>query len=240
VRFLLSAFMLSLCVSGSAEEAPIRLLVVTGSHPFDARFYSLFDGYKDIEWDKKTQSSKPCAAYSKDFAKDYDAVLLYDFEMKISDDQKAAFESAFGEGKGLIVLHHALCSHPTWPKFRVIAGGQFFFEARDGFPKSDYKGNVQMTYRAADPEHPVTKGVSEIKVIEEPYKHVYRPDNAKPLLMSSNPESDEVVAWTTEYGKSRVIAIEPGHGGDIFDEPNYRRFIAQAIRWVARRDEPVK
>jgi len=237
---LLGLFALSLNVIALAEDAPLRLLVITGSHPFDSRFYSLFDGYKDIEWDKKTQTSQPCAAFSKDFARDYDVVLLYDFEMKIGGEQKAAFESAFGEGRGLIVLHHALCSHPTWPKFREIAGGQFFFDPRDGFPKSEYKGNVEMTYRAADPEHPVTKGVEEIKVVEEPYKFVFRPGDAKSLLMSANPESDAVVAWTTEYKKSRVIAIEPGHGGDIFQEPNYRRFIAQAIRWVARREAPAK
>ncbi|MCC6155497.1 MAG: hypothetical protein IT367_17140, partial [Candidatus Hydrogenedentes bacterium] len=47
---------------------------------------------------------------------------------------------------------------------------------------------------------------------------------------------DAIVAWTVPYKESRVVAIEPGHGGDIFVDENYRRFIAQAIRWAAKRD----
>lgn len=228
----------TLCVGlfAAAEEAPVRLLVITGSHGFDPRFYALFEGHKDIEWDKKTQTGKPCAAFSKDFAKDYDVVLLYDFEMKISDEQKAEFEKAFGNGRGLVTLHHALCSHPTWPRYREIAGGQFFFEARDSHPKSEYTPNIEMTYRPVDPEHPITKGVAEFRVIEEPYKHVYRPANATPILAATHEKSDAIVAWTVPYKESRVVAIEPGHGGDIFVDENYKRFIAQAIRWAAKRD----
>lgn len=219
------------------EDAPIRLLVITGSHPFDSRFYGLFEGYEDIQWDKKTQAGDPCRAFSPGFTEGYDAVLLYDFEMAISDEQKQAFEEAFGGGRGLIVLHHALCSHPDWPKFREIAGGQFLFQARDGLPASTYKGGVEVTYTPVDSDHPATRGVNAFQAIEEPYKFVYRPDDAVPLLKADNPDSDEVVAWATQYKASRVAAIEPGHGGQIFENPEYRKFIAQTIRWVAGRTE---
>lgn len=233
---LLAAALLVVLATG-AEGEPIRLLVVTGSHPFDPRFYGLFEGHEDIQWDKKTQAGDPSRAYTDDFAEGYDAVLLYDFEMAITDEQKAAFEKAFGDGRGLIVLHHALCSHPGWPKFREIAGGQFLFEARDGLPQSTYKGNVEVTYTPVDSGHPATQGVAPFTVIEEPYKFVYRPDDAKPLLKADSPDSDEVVAWATQYKESRVAAIEPGHGWQIFEEPEYKKFLAQTIRWVAGRTE---
>lgn len=233
---LLPLLLLVIGLSAAAEDKrPIRLLVITGSHDFDPRFYSLFEGHPDIQWDKKTHGGDPCSAFTEDFAKIYDAVLLYDFESKISEAQKRAFESAFGGGRGLIVLHHALCSHPDWPKFREIAGGQFLFEARDGLPQSTYKGNVEMRYEVVDPAHPATEGVGPIRVVEEPYKHVYRPDDAVPLLRADHPESDAVVAWATTYGESRVVAIEPGHGGDIFVLEEYRKLLAQSIRWVAGR-----
>lgn len=224
-----------LSAAAVAEEGPIRLLVITGSHGFDARFYGLFEGHPDIQWDKKTQVGDPCRAYSPDFAEGYDAILLYDFEMAITEEQKNAFEKAFGEGRGLIVLHHALCSHPGWPKYREIAGGQFLFEAQADLPQSTYKGDQQITYEPVDPNHPITKGIVPFNVVEEPYKFVFRPENAVPLLKANHPESDEVVAWSTQYQKSRVVAIEPGHGGDIFDHPEYRKLIAQTIRWVAGR-----
>ena len=224
-------------IAARAEEKPIRLLVITGSHDFDPRFYSLFEGHADILWDKKTQKGDPCRAYTEDFAEGYDAVLLYDFEMAITEEQKEAFEAAFGGGRGLIVLHHALCSHPGWPKFREIAGGQFLFEARDGLPQSTYKGNVEVTYTPAEGAHPATEGVGPFTVIEEPYKFVYRPDDAVPLLMADSPDSDAVAAWATQYKASRVAAIEPGHGGQIFEDPEYKKFLAQTIRWVAGRTE---
>lgn len=235
-HFLLAAIPVLLLVALPAFADPIRLLVITGSHGFDPRFYSLFEGHKDIEWDKKTQTSKPCAVYAQDFARDYDVVLLYDFERAISEEEKNAFESSFGAGRGLIVLHHALCSHPDWPKFREIAGGQFFFEEKYGHPKSGFTGGVSMKYAPADSAHPITQGISAFEMVEEPYKQVYRAEGATPLLTSPNPESDEVVAWTTQYKDSRVVAVVPGHGGDIFVDPNYRRFMAQAIRWAAGRD----
>lgn len=175
MKRLLIALVLSLVTLAAwGEASPIRLLVITGSHGFDPKFYAMFEGHPDIEWDKKTQSSKPCAAFTKGFAEGYDAVLLYDFEMTISDEQKKAFEEAFGEGRGLVVLHHALCSHPNWSKFREIAGGQFFFEPRGGLPKSEYTHGVTMTYKPASPEHPATRGVEAFQVVEEPYKHVFR------------------------------------------------------------------
>lgn len=236
MRLLIALAAVFLAPLAIAQQAPIRLLVITGGHPFDPRFYALFEGHENIEWDKKTQTSQPCAAYTPGFAEGYDVVLLYDFVFKISVEQKAAFESAFGGGRGLVVLHHALCSHPEWPKYREMVGGQFLFATRDGLAKSIFTGGISMTYTAADPAHPITLGLEPIKVIEEPYKYVYMAPDNKPILVSENEESDRIVAWTRDYNKSRVVCIVPGHGGDIFVDANYRKFMAQAITWAAGRE----
>ena len=235
MRAMLVVLTLLAGAAARAEEAPIRLLVITGSHGFAPSFYGLFEGHSDIQWDKKTQAGDPCRAFTPNFAEGYDAVLLYDFEMAITDEQKKAFESAFGDGRGLIVLHHALCSHPNWPTYREIAGGQFLFEAKDGLPQSTYKGGQEVTYEVVDPEHPATKGIQSFQTIEEPYKFVFRPDDAVPLLKANHPESDDVVAWTTQHEQSRVAAIVPGHGGQIFENAEYKKFLAQTIRWVSGR-----
>jgi len=218
-----------------APPPPVRLLVITGSHGFDSRFYGLFE-QPGIEWDKKTQTSKPCAAFTPGFADGYDAVLLYDFEFTITQEQRDALTSAFGGGRGLIVLHHALCSHQTyWPEWRDMIGGGFFFMPKDGRPASTFTGGINTTYEVADPEHPVTQGIPSFTVVEEPYKNVYIAPDAIPLLKSSTPESDPVVAWTRNHGESRIVCIVPGHGGDIFVDEHYKKFLAQAIRWVAKK-----
>lgn len=237
-KWLGAGIAMAIALGAHAEDQKkARLLVVTGSHDFDKRFFSMFEGLAGVEWETKSQKTDPCAVFEKGFADSYDVVLLYDFESKISEEQKTAFEQAFGTGRGLIVLHHALCDHPSWPKFREIAGGQFFFQAPEGGVKSEYTGNVQMKYEIADPNHPTTKGVNSFEVVEEPYKHVFMAAGATPLLTSPNVESDPVVAWTTRYKQSRVVTIVPGHGWTIFENPDYRRFLAQTIRWVSEKGE---
>jgi type 1 glutamine amidotransferase len=221
------------------EEATLpeelRVLVITGSHPFDPRFYGIFE-QPGIAWDKKTQTSQPCAAFVPGFAEGYDVVLLYDFESRIDEAQKAAFRKAFGGGRGLVVLHHALCSHQMyWPEYREIIGGGYFFEEHDGHPKSMFTPNIPMTYVPAPEEHPVTQGLSPFTVVEEPYKNVYIVAGATPLLTAQNEHSDPVVAWTKMHGESRVVCIVPGHGPLIFENPEYRRFMAQALRWAGRK-----
>lgn len=215
---------------------PIRLLLITGSHPFDPRLYGLFDGHPDIEWDKKSHGFAPCKAYSTDFAEGYDVVLLYDFEFAITDEQKQHFLDAFGGGRGLIVWHHALCSHPTWPAYRELAGGQFFFEPRDGFAASTYTPGILARYETHSVAHPASQGIAPFEVVEETYRDVWRAEDAVPLLTSPTAESDDVVAWATERGKSRIAAVVPGHGWELFTLRPFHQFMGQVIRWAAGRD----
>ena len=123
-----------------------------------------------------------------------------------------------------------------WPKCREIAAAQFLFEPQGAIRKSEYTGNVTMTYEAADPAHPATVGVEPFTAVEEPYKFVYQAPGAKPLLKAKNEHSDEVVAWSTVYGTSRVAAVAPGHGGDIFVDPNFHKFIGQTVKWVSGKE----
>lgn len=218
------------------DTKPVRVLLVTGSHPFDPRLYGLFDGHPDIEWDKKSHGSAPCRVFAAGFADDYDVVVLHDFEFAISEDQKAAFLAAFGDGRGLVVWHHALCSHPEWPAYRELAGGQFFFEPRDGHPASEYFPDVLTRYETAGLAHPASQGVGPFEAVEEPYRKVWMAEGAEPMLLSSTPESDRVVAWSTRHGASRIAAVVPGHGWTIFEDPGFRRFMAQTLRWAAGRE----
>jgi len=197
MRVLLSSVLLASVVAapaGTADAPPIRVLFITGSHGFDSRIYSVFDGAKDIVWDKQTQLPDPCHVYKPGFADGYDVVVLYDFEQQITEAQKAGFLDAFGEGRGLLVWHHALCSHAKWPEYRAVTGGQYLFEPEGDHPASSYLHDVEMTYRPADSGHPIVQGLESFTVVDEPYKHVWRAEGTTPLLTASHPESDDVVA----------------------------------------------
>lgn len=220
-------------------DTPIRVLLITGSHPFDPRLYATFKGHEDIVWDNESQLPNPCRAFEPGFAEGYDVVVLYDFEQDITDEQKQSFLNAFGEGRGLLVWHHALCSHAQWPAYRELTGGQFLFEPIEGIPASSFKGNVKVAYEPADSGHPVTQGLKPFEAVEEPYKQVWKAEGSTPLLTSPNPESDRIVAWAKEHKDSRIACVVPGHGGDIFVMPEFKQFMAQTLRWLAGR-EPVR
>lgn len=232
-RFFFAIFLLAASF-GFGE--PVRLLVVTGSHPFDASFNSLFEGHEDIRAEFRSQAPEPCSVYTEDFAEGFDVVLLYDFEFKITGEQKANFEKAFGSGRGLIVLHHAMCSHPDWPAFREIAGGQFFFDPPEGMPKSEYEAGVAYRIEIAEPDHPITRGLKPFDVVDETYRKYWIKPGSTPLLRTTSPKSESVLAWTSEHDESRVVTIQPGHGPEIFQHPEYRKFIARSILWAAGRE----
>ena len=63
----------------------------------------------------------------------------------------------------------------------------------------------------------------------------------KPLLKTSHPECTPTVAWTNTYNKSRIVYLLLGHGQEAHENPNYRKLIHNAIRWVGTADaEPPK
>ena len=41
----------------ATNQAPLRVLIITGGHDHEAAFYGLFDGYQDIGWPAVTDSA---------------------------------------------------------------------------------------------------------------------------------------------------------------------------------------
>ena len=58
-----------------------------------------------------------------------------------------------------------------------------------------------------------------------------------PLLTTNASGSDKMVGWAHTYRKGRAVYIQAGHGPTILQPQHeshtqYRRLLAQAIRWV--------
>ena len=56
------------------------------------------------------------------------------------------------------------------------------------------------------------------------------------LLTTEEKTSSPTIAWAKTYEAARVVYVELGHDHFAFENPNYRRLVAQAIRWTAKRD----
>jgi len=86
-----------------------------------------------------------------------------------------------------------------------------------------------------DKGHPIVQGMTDFTIHDETYKNSeFEPDNHV-LLSTDEPSSDEYICWVRSYGKARVCYIQLGHGPAAYANADYRRLVAQAIRWSARR-----
>lgn len=232
-----------LAVSVGAQpqaEGKIRLMVVTGGHGFDRQaFFAVFEADEGVEH-QEFQQPKANEAYVSGEAAAYDAVLLYDMVQDITEEQKAALVKLLKEeGKGLVVLHHALASYSEWDEYAKIVGGRFYFdkwllEGKE-MPPSTATHGVRFTVQIANKKHPITKGAEDFEILDEVYGGFYVAPEATTLLKADHPKSNEIVGWAHTYGKARVAAIQLGHDANAYNHESFRRLLTRAIRWVARR-----
>jgi hypothetical protein len=180
------------------------------------------------------------ASLASDKSEAYDVLVLYDMWQPITDEAKANFIARLKEGKGLVALHHSLANYQQWDEYARIIGGRYLLAKRGengaGKPASSYLHDVQVPVEIADPNHPVTRGLSNFTIHDETYGNLdVRPD-VHVLLKTKEPTSNPVIAWSTEYHSALVATIQLGHDRFAYEDPNFRQLLAQAIRWTAKRD----
>ena len=95
---------------------------------------------------------------------------------------------------------------------------------------------MRFKIQIADRNHPVTLGVTDFEMHDETYKWFDVAPDSHPLLITDEPESNRIIAWTRTYEAARVIYLQSGHDHFAYENPNYQRLLQQAIRWAARNE----
>ncbi len=210
----------------------VRGLLITGGHDHDAAFYSLFDGYPDIESLPVMTSAD---AFKNDLRNKYDVVIMYDFSRDLADAGKQNLRDFVEHGGGVVVLHHALLDYQKWTWWtEEVVGGRYRLQREGASPSSSVK-NDQQIFATPQGEHPITAGILPFHITDEAYKNLWMSPRIRPLLTTDNPTSDMNLAWIGPGEKFRVVAIQLGHGRTAFGNPSYRKLVHNAILWAARR-----
>ena len=176
-----------------------NVLLVTKGHPFQRDpFFSMFDSFQqDGAISAWTQVEQPAAQLFFDpvNAAPYDVIVDYsmpgrgigtgDPPQSLKDGYRALLE----QGKGLVMIHHNICSWPDWEEYAEMAGGRFFYDPGElrgrQWPDSGYLLAVNHTVSVVEPEHPVVEGLDpEFELQDELYLAPYFEDNVVPLLRS--------------------------------------------------------
>ncbi|MBI5380269.1 MAG: ThuA domain-containing protein [Opitutae bacterium] len=223
--------------TAAAATAKVRVLLVLGGHGFHKEpFWALFDGCPDSTYEI-VEHPDVHAMFKPDKARSYDVMVFYDMWDDITAEAKADLVQCLKAGKGLVVLHHAYCSYRNWSEYTEIVGGRFEFvewtDRAGKHPATSYKHNVDFTVRVTDPLHPVTRGMSDFKIHDETYRNGRVNPGVTPLLTTEEPTSTPTLGWTHRYGQAKVVTLLLGHDTKAYENVNFRRFLHQAIHWVA-------
>jgi uncharacterized protein len=234
----LSFFALALGPLAAAE--PIRVLLMVGGHDYQTNaFHRLFEENPDVTY-RVVEHPNAHAWLRPERAGQYDVIVLYDMWQPITDEAKADFIARLEDGKGLVALHHSLASYQAWDEYRSIIGGRYHLKPRnvDGVevPGSTYRHDVQFRVNILDRSHPITRGLEDFDIHDETYGGFEVLPGVNPLLGTTEPTSGPILAWQHTYEGARVVYIQLGHDRMAYENPNYARLIAQAIRWVFRRE----
>ena len=217
------------------ETNAVRALLITGGHEHESAFYTLFEGYRDLDWLPVDTSQM---AFEKDLRQQYDVLILYNFTRDLEEKAKGHLRDFVESGKGVVVLHHAILSYQKWPWwYEEVVGGHYLLDREGDRPMSRARGGQEL-FVTPEGSHPITAGIGPFHVWDEPYKDMWISPAIKPILTTDSPYSDHVIAWISPYPKSRVFFVQLGHGHTVFYHPSYRRLVHNAILWAAGRTPP--
>lgn len=169
----------------------------------------------------------------------------------------------FDRGIGVVALHHAIAGWPGWDDYAELIGGRFLYRSATlrGVARPDSGYRHQVSYEAHTVgEHPVLAGLPpSFALTDELYLAEVLEDSVTPLLraghafvrdgfysataamegrMFSNegwehPPGSDLIGWVKRARNSPLVYLQPGDDHVTYDDPNYRRLVENALRWVA-------
>ncbi len=167
----------------------------------------------------------------------YDLVVDYLTDSTLTDDQRDGLLSFVRNGSGYLGVHCAADLTSTsdgeggiaarddpFPELREMVGGHFL----------DHPEQSAFGVDVVDGDHPVTAGVSDFEVFDEPYQVEADEDRVRVLARMDHPDlPDYPVVWVDSYGDGRVCYASLGHTEESFEHPEYRTILRNAAGWVA-------
>jgi type 1 glutamine amidotransferase len=232
-------------VSVGAGEKPspeVQILITTGGHGFDAEgFYGMFRAMPGIRFET-IELPKQAAVLRPDLRERIDCLVLYDMVGELPSGARENFIALLRKGIGVVSLHHNLGANRDWDEYRKIIGGKFIFEAceidGESYKPTPWAHGQRLKVQVVDKQHPITEGIDDFEIDDETYGRFYTAPGIHVLLRTDHPQNNPIVAWTTQYGASRVVYIQFGHDRGAYDNPNYRRLVHRAILWASGKLNP--
>jgi len=211
----------------------LQIAVLVENHPYEVmEFQHMLDSFSDCKC-----YVQPVDLFVQDDNRNkYDTVLWYNINWDPPKDDgvlKKYLENEIGESKqGIVLIHHALLNFQNWDLYTQICG----LKERGANVGFKYTQNETVKEHILNPDHPITKGISDFTVIDETYQ-IGEPEETgnTVLITTDNKTSMRNLAWTRQYKNSRVFAYASGHDSKVYADESYRKIVHRALRWTAGR-----
>lgn len=215
----------------------LKVAVVTGGHRYEVpQFHQLFRQMSHL--DVYIQHLEDFAASSQAVREAYDVVLFYIMMVEGPVDEGlpgyagkplSALSQLGQTSQGIFLLHHALLAYPQWPVWNALTG------IKNSWADFSYEHDLSLRLQVADPDHPITQGLDDWEMIDETYK-MNEPDEDSHLLLTlDHPQSMRAIAWTRQYGQSRVFCLQSGHDHQTWQNEQFAALVERGILWCAGR-----
>lgn len=227
-------------LSRAEDKAPkaLKALLITGGccHDYakqkdllkagiEARAHVVVD---QIHTDDKTTKARFAIYEKADWAKGYD-VIIHD-ECTSDVKEMPYVENILNAHKNGIPAVNLHCAMHC---YRVGTDDWFKFV---GIHSTGHGPQKPIDITFVDREHGITKGFENWTTVnEELYNNIKLFETTKPLARGKQDVGkkvdDFVVAWTNEYGKSRVFSTTLGHNNDTVGDPRYLDLVTRGLLW---------
>ena len=142
------------------------------------------------------------------------------------EQERAVVE--FVEGGGAFLnLHNSMGLYPPDGPYLNLVGGRYIGHG----PLERFRVEV------VDPDHAVSRGVSDFSVADEQHTPPYDADKVHLLLRNRSDDGKVAAAgWAYEPGKGRLCHLANGHTRESLLHPMYQRLMRNAVNWCLRRE----
>ena len=249
--FLLTA--LAALTAGSAQAAsgpkPLKVLLIAGGccHDYAAQKDILKKGLEaranvtvDIIFTPDGSTKPPLSILGHpDYAKGYDVVLHDECAADIKDPVIVdAVLYPHKHGIPGVNLHCAMhCYRVGDPnKKQAIGTAEALWFDYLGLQSSGHGAQRPIDISFVDAAHPITMGLTNWTTInEELYNNIQVLPSAHALARGKQGNTETVVSWVNQYGKTRVFSTTIGHNNKTVSDERYLDLVTRGLLWACNK-----
>lgn len=138
----------------------------------------------------------------------------------LSDSETGSLVSFVAKGGGLLVIHNGICISNRH-ELKSITAASF----------TRHPEATMLSFEMNN-EHPISKGISNFEIHEEPYQYDFCNHIEKSVFLSySYDEKQWPSGWNLNFGEGKIVCLHPGHNIEAFKEPSYKILINRSALW---------